>query len=82
MTPKEKAQDLFDKYFTQIRMPSDCEGCMQCVDRCNNMVYVAKKYALIAVDEIINLDYDSLEYYGNLNSKEYWQKVKQEIEAI
>jgi predicted aldo/keto reductase-like oxidoreductase len=82
MTPKEKAQDLFDKYFTQIRMPSDCEGCMQCLDRCESMVYIAKKYALILVDEMINLDYDTLEYYGNLNSKQYWQEVKQEIEAL
>ena len=82
MTPKEKAQDLFDKYFTQIKMPSDCEGCMQCVDRCDSMVYVAKKYALILVDEMINLDYDFLEYYGNLNSKEYWQEVKKEIEHL
>ena len=82
MTPKEKAQYLFDKYFTQIKMPSDCEGCMQCVDRCDSMVYVAKKYALILVDEMINLDYDFLEYYGNLNSKEYWQEVKKEIEHL
>ena len=43
---------------------------------------VAKECALVAVDEMINLDYDSLEYYGNLNSKEYWQEVKQEIEII
>ena len=43
---------------------------------------VAKECALVAVDEMINLDYDSLEYYGNLNSKEYWQEVKQEIETL
>ena len=82
MTPQEKAEELFDKYFTQITMPSDCEGCMQCVDSCKSMVYLAKKYSSIALDEIINLDYDSLEYYGNLNSKEYWQEVKQEIEEL
>lgn len=41
---------------------------------------VAIECALVAVDEMINLNYDSLEYYGNLNSKEYWQEVKKEIE--
>jgi hypothetical protein len=41
---------------------------------------VAIECALVAVDEMINLDYDSLEYYGNLNSKEYWQEVKEEIQ--
>lgn len=74
MTSKEKAEELFDKYFTQIRMPSDCEGCMQCVDRCNNMVYVAKKYALIAVDEILKHCYEVM--------KPFWQEVKQEINNL
>ena len=82
MTPKEKAQDLFDKYFTQIRMPSDCEGCMQCVDRCNNMVYVAKKYALIAVDEILNQDKGAFDLGEIHYHFEYWMEVKQEIEAL
>jgi hypothetical protein len=40
----------------------------------------AKQCAIIAVDEILNLDYDVLEYYGNLSSIDYWQEVKQEIE--
>ena len=53
MNAKEKANELFNKYFSELRLPSDCEGCMQCVDRCGNMVAVAKKYALIAVDEMI-----------------------------
>lgn len=77
MKPKEKAEELFDKYFNQMRMPSDCEGCMQCVDRCNNMVYVAKKYALIAVDEIINVLNSDINPLVN-----YWYKVKEEIEKL
>jgi len=96
MTAQEKAFNLFNKYFSEIRLPSDCEGCMQCVDRCGNMVAIAKKYALIAVDEIINESeendvddfYSDQGYYiDNLTYKvlgynEYWQEVKQEIEKL
>lgn len=81
MTPKEKSIELFDKYFNKMRLPSDCEGCMQCVDRCESMVVVAKRYSLIAVDEILDIvcciySYDSDVLYP------YWQKVKQEIEKL
>lgn len=78
MSAKEKAEELFNKYFSEIRMPSDCEGCMMCVDRCGNMVAIAKKYALIAIDEIINsvviTDLTTAE-----NQFIYWQEVKQEL---
>ena len=62
MTPQEKAKELFDK--------------MQF-----NAVYVytnncAKEHALIAVDEILNLDDFSIE------GREYWREVKQEIEKL
>jgi len=78
MTPKQKAEELFNKYFSEIRMPSDCEGCMQCVDRCGNMVSIAKKYALIAVDEILEeaLGLDDNDYQSKYD---YWQEVKQEL---
>ena len=80
MTPKEKANDLFNKYFSELRFPSDCEGCMQCVDRCGNMVAVAKKYSLIAVDEIIECVGNGL---GTTKfSKEYWQQVKSELQSL
>jgi len=87
MTPKEKAEELFNKYFSELRMPSDCEGCMQCVDRCGNMVAIAKKYALIAVDEIfefMKMDDEYTETASNANSKwvQYWMEVKQEIEKL
>ena len=74
MTPKEKANELFNKYFSELRFPSDCEGCMQCVDRCGNMVAVAKKYALIAIDELIEHSYQVM--------KPFWEEVKQEIEKL
>lgn len=82
MTPKEKAQDLFDKYFTEIKMPSDCEGCMQCLDRCESMVYVAKKYALIVVDEVIANIEPSVSMDVIEARVKYWQEVKRQILAL
>ena len=60
MTPKEKSIELFDKFDSILFKEYD------------NLE--AKKCALIAVDEILNLDY----YCGSL----YWQEVKQEIEKL
>jgi hypothetical protein len=64
MTPKEKAEDIFNKYWL---VDSD-EDSAPYTDKS-----MAKKCALIAVDEIINT--------GALGSllEEYYQKVKQEI---
>jgi hypothetical protein len=75
MTAQEKAEELFNKYFSEIDMPSECEGCMMCVGRCGNMVAIAKKYSLIAVNEIL----------GNMGADRgytFWQEVKQEIEKL
>jgi len=79
MEAKKKAKELFNKYFCEIQMPSDCEGCMQCVDKCGNMVAIGKKYALIAVDEIID-NYE--EKYKYCNSKIFWEQVKKEIDKL
>jgi hypothetical protein len=83
LTLKEKANELFNKYFSELRLPSDCEGCMQCIDRCGNMVAVAKKYALIAVDEIIKTLVDlSNGEFTYINEVKYWQDVKEEISNL
>lgn len=70
MTPKEKAQELFDKYATYVVMWTggievENQNCKQC--------------ALIAVDEIINND-GFTRHDDSLT--EYWQEVKQEIENL
>ena len=78
MTPKEKANELFNKYFSELRFPSDCEGCMQCVDRCGNMVAVAKKYALIAVDEVLKYS----KAHGFIGLTEEYEQIKLEIEKL
>jgi hypothetical protein len=97
MTSKEKANELFNKYFSEIRMPSDCEGCMQCVGRCANMVAIAQKYASIACQHIIeseptspsNVDWDDVggthQYYYEAQKEEalkFWQQVKNEIQLL
>ena len=71
MTPKEKAQELFDKYATYVVMWTggievENQNCKQC--------------ALIAVDEII----DAIKHEDNRMYYEikYWEKVKQEIENL
>ena len=66
MTPKEKAQELYHKYFSMIKIESP-------IDRVSSIPYV-KKCALIVVDEIIE--------HCNYANKWYWQEVKQEIENL
>jgi hypothetical protein len=71
MTPREKAEELFDKMST-----NNGDEYHHCT------YYVAKQCALIAVEEIMS----ALTYlpYGldYLNKITYWQEVKQEIEAL
>lgn len=71
MTPKEKAQELYHKYFSMIKIESP-------IDRVSSIPYV-KQCALIAVDEILYVivgiyDFDSL--------NEYWQEVKKELQNL
>jgi hypothetical protein len=71
MTPKEKAQELFNKYCFAIRTEETDSGYF------TNVLY-AKDCALIAVDLLITemYAYDS-SYYDN-----YYFEVKQEIEKL
>ena len=82
MTPKEKAEELVDKFYPMF----------------TNSVRdtLAKQCALIAVDEMLSaLDsfgytgcmYDDFEtgrilYTDDKDPSEYWQEVKQEIEKL
>jgi hypothetical protein len=67
MTPKEKAEDLFSTYRYALSIPNAPLGELK--------DDIAKKCALITVDEIIESDTQFC--YGN-----YWQEVKQEIENL
>ena len=62
MTPKEKAKELVDKYSDFIISPFTKHNC-------------TKQCALIAVDEILNLNDIDMEY-------SFYVEVKQEIEKL
>lgn len=72
MTPKEKAEELIDKFKPL------CGGYFGGT----NKVF-AKQCASIAVDEIIKaIDFDWMEVQNLEQQHRYWQEVKQEIENI
>jgi len=70
MTPKEKARELVDKYFNEMQFSEfvdDNDASKQC--------------ALIAVDELIEIACDYSDFDETV-TKEYWEKVKIEIENL
>jgi hypothetical protein len=77
MKPKDKAKELVDTYRIML-MNSDTE----CGEEILCTV-IAKYCALIAVDEILNLMINNFQWDINYNGNiEYWQEVKQEIQAL
>ena len=74
MTPKEKAKELVDKFFEYTyRVKWDIDK-----NKWEHNFDQSKQCALIAVDEILNICVDSL----GLTELDYWQDVKEEIEAL
>jgi len=71
MTPKEKADELYEAFFYSIPSFTD-EGQLE--------HKTAKQCALIAVDEILDLYAIHYTYY-TLEFK-YWQEVKKQLEKI
>ncbi len=69
MTPKEKAEELHNKFYK--------------INEGVNLIYFeeAKQCALIAVDEILE-DIEDLESYDYKPKFSYWSKVKKEIELL
>jgi hypothetical protein len=70
MTPKEKAEELVNKYYYH--------------SKCNLLSpFEAKNCALIAVDEILDLKHIvTLRRNMHEMELEYWNEVKQEIENL
>ena len=78
MTPKEKAEELFNKYYSYLKA---------------NLMYDkearedSKVCALIATDELIKYT-PSIDIYPpnyqklNTGVREYWKEVKQELEKL
>jgi hypothetical protein len=72
MTPKEKAKDLFSKFFQ--------EAPYQEIEFYSNDV-MAKQCALISVNEILNID-NIKPYILHKEIIEFYQEVKKEIEKL
>jgi hypothetical protein len=72
MTPQEKAKELVDKFINADVVWEFTYGC-------------AKQCALIAVDEIIQIVptvYVTDDNEIHSGHRQYWQKVKQEIQKL
>ena len=78
MTPKEKADELVNKFMEYSHTDFiPYRGGYQMDSQIEN----AKQCALIAVDEILNtIEYSS--QADELSKVNYWQEIKQEIEKI
>ena len=73
MTPKQKAQELLIKY-TSITLKEVVPGIFLAFDE-----ELCKKFALIAVDEILSFIEDDR---NGFNWKTYYIEVKEEIEKL
>ena len=72
MTPKEKAQELVDKFRNEILSFLG--------DRIKDQN--AKRCALVAVDELIKIHYLLTTTHDTSPSINYWKEVKQEIKKL
>ena len=78
MTPQEKEEELFFKY--SMTGLEEIKSILNRVVRKN----IAKKCAIIAVDELIESTLPSCEFGGEINNNtiEYWQQVKNELQKL
>jgi len=75
MTPKEKAEELYDKFLRYVPAEEEFEH------------EYAKQCALVAVDEIMSFMKNDDEesdtcYWANHPTLTYWQNVKQELDKM
>lgn len=79
MTAKEKAKELFDKYYNTIYFVNNL---------LENKIYIndtfacriSKQCAIIAIDELLN-DVDASSPF-EIERLTFWKEVKQEIEKL
>jgi hypothetical protein len=79
MNPKDKATQLFNKYYVSI-LEIDNDLSQEII-----ISILAKKHSLIAVTEIINSNPHSnlFNFYSDIHSTmQYWIEVKNEIEKL
>ena len=89
MTPKEKAEEIFDKHY---RLFNNFPNYQYVIENLNTIqdekLYTAKQCALIAVDEMMEVYASACVAMGMLKEdaekqqSKYLQEVKQEIEKL
>jgi hypothetical protein len=84
MTPKEKAQELVDKFYNTPHCGIEHQPNKRYCDCIEMNPFQAKQCALMAVDEIIKLDMliDEDTYVMTPSYLQYWEQVKQEIQKL
>jgi hypothetical protein len=73
MTPKEKAEELVDKFMDYSEHRFNINNDL-------SPVYTAKQCALISVDEVIEALHEH--HWQNRLIINYWEEVKHEIEKL
>jgi len=79
-TPKEKAKELFNNFSRRIMHFDEFEGWKEYIDSSE-----AKQFALVAVDEIIDIleiNGFTLQEYHDKGTLEYWIHVKDELKSL
>ena len=71
MTPKEKAEELINKFIPHTKVFHEVLGWEDYIDS-------AKQCALVAVDEILNINSVDKDF----DLSHYWQHVKEELENL
>ena len=82
MTPKEKANELVDKFDQRFPLKMDVITTRGDLSWEYDNWEQAKQCALIAVDEILDDDMYDMSQELFENRINYWQQVKQEIENL
>jgi hypothetical protein len=73
MTPKEKAEELIDKFSERRKILTETKGWVEYVNSSK-----AKEHALTAVDEILNINSVDKDF----SLSHYWLDVKDEIQNL
>jgi hypothetical protein len=73
MTPKEKAEELVDKFIEFTKEWDELDGYVE-------NKFNAEKCALIAIDEVIEALHEH--HWQNRLIINYWEEIKREIEKL
>ena len=81
MTPKEKAEELVNK-FKEFVNGYVGSSMLTNTEYYEIILLNAKQCAIIAVDEILEIEYWQYMESGGKQEQIYWQEVKQEIKKL